>query len=375
MADIATDSPTGIDGVQMVSIKVEQAWVEFPIRMSRNGRAHHAESSTGGRIDVKRSMVDALQDIDLNLREGDRLGLIGHNGAGKSTLLRLLAGAYAPTRGRVISTGRISTLFTSTPGLSADATGRENVKTCGLYLGMGWAEIERKTDAIADFAELGDYIDQPVRIYSAGMLMRLGFAIATAIDPEILLLDEGLATGDAQFARKAEQRMHELISRSPILVVASHSMSLLSTICTSCVQLDHGKIVEAGTPREVARRYHEAVIAKAVMNDADALARAHAVVADLEKRGQPVPPALEEQGLRWALQINIDDVVMLERYCYLLRKQGKPVPAEWEIRAAIARLRVSPEQAGSLTPQIFALAGDMADDLPGDIRSAVEELR
>jgi ABC-2 type transport system ATP-binding protein len=359
----------------MVFIKVEQAWVEFPIRMGRRGRARHAESSTGGHIDVKRSVVGALEDINLNLREGDRLGLIGHNGAGKSTLLRLLAGAYAPTRGRVVSIGRISTLFSSTPGLNAEATGRENVKTCGLHLGMGLAEIDRKIDAITDFAELGDYIDQPVRIYSAGMLMRLGFAIATAIDPEILLLDEGLATGDAQFARKAEQRMHELIHRSPILVIASHSMSLLSTICTNCVQLDHGRIVESGTPTEVTRRYQESVIAKAALNDADALARAHAVASDLAKRGQPVPLALEEQGLRWALQISTDDVAMLERYCYLLRTQGKPVPAEWEIRAAIARLRASPEQAESLTPHIVALASEMANDLPGDIRSAVEELR
>jgi ABC-2 type transport system ATP-binding protein len=359
----------------MVSIKVEQAWVEFPIRMSRSGRARHAESSTGGHIDAKRSVVGALEDINLNLREGDRLGLIGHNGAGKSTLLRLLAGAYAPTRGRVVSMGRISTLFSSTPGLNADATGRENVKTCGLHLGMGLAEIDRKVDAITDFAELGDYIDQPVRIYSAGMLMRLGFAIATAIDPEILLLDEGLATGDAQFARKAEQRMHELIRRSPILVIASHSMSLLSTICTSCVQLDHGRIVEAGTPAEVARRYQESVIAKAMLDDVEALARANAVVTDLERRGQPVPPALEEQSLRWALRLNLDDVVMLERYCHLLRKQGKPEPTEWQLRALIARLRVSPERAGSLIPQIMALASDTANDLPGDIRSAVEELR
>lgn len=359
----------------MVSIKIEHAWVEFPVRANRTGGAPHAESSTGGRIDATRGVVGALQDINLTLREGDRLGVIGHNGAGKSTLLRLLAGAYAPTRGRIFSTGRISTLFSSTPGLNADATGRENVKTCGLYLGMRRAEIDRKMDAITSFAELGDYIDQPVRIYSTGMLMRLGFAIATAIDPEILLLDEGLATGDAQFARKAEQRMRELIERSSILVIASHSMSLISGICASAVRLEHGQIVEAGTPAEVATRYQELVIANAMLNDADALARAHTVANDLAKRGQPVPPALEEQGLRWALQINVDDVVMLERYCYLLRTQSKPVPAEWEIRAAIARLRVSPEQAELLTSHIIALAGDMANDLPSDVKSMVEELR
>jgi ABC-type polysaccharide/polyol phosphate transport system ATPase subunit len=213
----------------MVSIRVENAWVEFPVKLTRSPRLKRTVTHTGGQIDATRGVIDALRDINLDLREGDRLGLMGHNGAGKSTMLRLLAGAYTPTRGRVLSSGRISTLFSSTPGLSIEATGRENIITCGLYLGMGRREIVSKMDEISDFAELGDYIDLPVRIYSTGMLVRLGFAIATAIEPEILLLDEGLATGDAQFARKAEKKMHELIGRSSILVIASHSMSLLSS--------------------------------------------------------------------------------------------------------------------------------------------------
>jgi ABC-2 type transport system ATP-binding protein len=330
---------------------------------------------TGGQIDAERGVVNALRDINLDLREGDRLGLVGHNGAGKSTMLRLLAGAYTPTRGRVVSSGRISTLFSSTPGLSVDATGRENIVTCGLYLGMSRAEIRRKMDAIADFADLGDYIEQPVRIYSTGMLLRLGFAIATAIEPEILLLDEGLATGDAQFARKAEAKMHELIGRSAILVIASHAMSLLSSMCTKCVLLEHGQVLQSGPAADIAKQYQDSVIAGAEQDNPEALARAHAVATDLARRGQPVPPALEEQSLRWALQIHADDVVMLERYCNLLRAQGKTVPVEWDLRALVARLSLSPEQTGNLAPRILALADDMGECLPNEVVAVVNELR
>lgn len=358
----------------MVSIRVERAWVEFPIKMMSGNRSTQTPAHTGGQIDAARGVINALRDIDLDLREGDRLGLMGHNGAGKSTMLRLLAGAYTPTRGRVVSTGRISTLFSSTPGLSMDATGRENIVTCGLYLGMSRSEITRKTDAIADFAELGDYINLPARIYSTGMLVRLGFAIATAIEPEILLLDEGLATGDAQFARKAENKMHELIGRTSILVIASHSMSLLSSMCTQCALLEHGQIIFSGRANDVAKRYQDSVIADAEGDDTDGLARAHAIATDLSKRGVPVPPALEEQSLRWALRIHTDDVVMLERYCGLLRSQGKPVPAEWDLKASVARLRLSPEQSGSLVPRIVALADGLGNNLPSELRSLIREL-
>jgi ABC-2 type transport system ATP-binding protein len=359
----------------MVSIRVENAWVEFPVKLTRSPRLKRTITHTGGQIDTTRGVVDALRDINLDLREGDRLGLMGHNGAGKSTMLRLLAGAYTPTRGRVLSSGRISTLFSSTPGLSIEATGRENIITCGLYLGMSRREIVSKMDEISDFAELGDYIDLPVRIYSTGMLVRLGFAIATAIEPEILLLDEGLATGDAQFARKAENKMHELIGRSSILVIASHSMSLLSSMCNQCLLLEHGQVLFSGPADDVARRYQESVIAEASQDDADGLARAHAIATDMAKRGLPVPPALEEQGLRWALQIHSDDVIMLERYGNLLRSQGKPVPSEWELRAMLARLNVSPEQRDSLAPRIIVIADDLGEKLPNELRSMVEKLK
>jgi ABC-2 type transport system ATP-binding protein len=359
----------------MVSIRVENAWVEFPVKLTRAPGLKRTATHTGGQIDATRGVVDALRDINLDLREGDRLGLMGHNGAGKSTMLRLLAGAYTPTRGRVISSGRISTLFSSTPGLNIEATGRENIVTCGLYLGMRRREIVSKMDEISDFAELGDYIDLPVRIYSTGMLVRLGFAIATAIEPEILLLDEGLATGDAQFARKAENKMHELMGRASILVIASHSMSLLSSMCNQCLLLEHGQILFSGPAEDVARHYQESVIAEASQDDADGLARAHAITTDMEKRGLPVPPALEEQGLRWALRIHPDDVIMLERYVSLLRVQGKPVPEEWELRTIVARLNISPEQRDNLMPRIVVLADGLGEDLPNDLRFLVEKLK
>lgn len=237
----------------MVRITVENAWVEFVVSVPR-GHKHRA-SRTGGVVDAERGVVTALRDISFELREGDRLGLMGHNGGGKTTMLRLLAGAYPPTQGRVTSVGSISTLFNTTPGLSLDGTGRENLTTCGLYLGMTKQEIAAKMDEIIEFAELGDFIDLPVRTYSAGMVTRLGFSIATAVEPEILLLDEGLATGDAAFAAKAQEKLNEFISRASILVIASHSEPLLASMCTRCLLLEHGRIVAEGPVEAMFEKY------------------------------------------------------------------------------------------------------------------------
>ncbi len=228
----------------MTRLSLENAWVEFPVKLRRGLRT--VLSRTGGQIDTERSVVTALHDISFELREGDRLGLMGHNGAGKSTMLRLLSGAYPPTRGRITSVGRISTLFNTTPGLSPDGTGRENLYSFGLHMGLSRRKILAKMEEIIDFAELGDYIDLPVRIYSSGMMTRLGFSIATAVEPEILLLDEGLATGDAQFAQKAEKKLNDLIARSSILVIASHSEALLASMCNRCLLLEHGRILADG---------------------------------------------------------------------------------------------------------------------------------
>jgi len=326
----------------MARLTVENAWVEFPVRLTRGGPGK--VSRTGGEIDAARGVVTALRDISFELRDGDRLGLMGHNGAGKTTMLRLLAGAYPPTRGRVISLGSISTLFNATPGLSLDGTGRENILTCALHLGMSRRRIAQKMEEIIDFAELGDYIDLPVRIYSAGMVTRLGFAVATAVEPEILLLDEGLATGDAHFARKAEGRMNELIARSSILVIASHSETLLASMCNRCLLLEHGRILSDGPAGELYDTYRAQVVEAARVDDEEAQGRAYAMTQDLLRRGAAIPLDLEEQALRHAMRISPDDLMMPQRYLQVVSLQGRALPAEEEARLLIVLLGRYPER-------------------------------
>jgi len=205
--------------------------------------------------DGNRVVVRALENVTLTVNHGDQLGIIGHNGAGKSTLLRVFAGIYQPSVGTVTIEGRISPLFSTSPGLDLDDTGYENIVTCGLLLGMSRAEIERKLPEIEAFSELSDYLALPTRAYSTGMLVRLGFAIATAIDPEILLLDEELGTGDARFASQAAKRVEGLIGRSSIVVLASHSEDLLRRMCNRAILLDHGRIVLDGPTEEVLDAY------------------------------------------------------------------------------------------------------------------------
>jgi ABC-2 type transport system ATP-binding protein len=318
----------------MTQLTLESAWVEFPVSLGRRSLLGRAQ--VGGQIDAKRGVITALSDISLELREGDRLGLMGHNGAGKTTMLRLLAGAYPPTRGRLISVGRISTLFNTTPGLNMDGTGRENLIACGLHLGLSWRQINAKVDEIVDFAELGDYIDLPVRIYSTGMITRLGFSIATSVEPEILLLDEGLATGDAQFAQKAERKMNDLIERSSILVIASHSETMLANMCSRCLLLEHGRIVSDGPAKTLFESYRNSVIESARRDESDALLRAYTLATDMVRRGERPPIELEEQGLRHALRNYPNDIMMLQRYVDVLRIQGKEIPPETEERLLLA---------------------------------------
>jgi ABC-type polysaccharide/polyol phosphate transport system ATPase subunit len=203
----------------------------------------------------KRVIVRALDNVSFTIHHGDQLGILGHNGAGKSTMLRVLAGIYQPTQGRISIDGHVSPLFNVSPGLDMDDTGYENIVTCGLFLGMSHDEIERKLPAIEAFTELNEYLSLPVRTYSSGMLVRLGFAIATAIDPEILLLDEGLGAGDARFAASAAERVRAMIERSSIMVLASHSDALIRQMCKRAILLHHGRIVADGPTEETLEVY------------------------------------------------------------------------------------------------------------------------
>ncbi len=203
--------------------------------------------------------VRALQDVNLRVGQGDRVGIIGHNGAGKSTLLKVLAGIYPPTSGRRAVEGRISSLFDISLGFESEATGWENIAYRSYLQGETKRSVRAKRDAIAAFSELGDFLSTPVRYYSAGMLVRLAFSIATAIDPEILLIDEVLSVGDMAFQNKARERMEQMMARAHLMVVVSHELASLEKLCNVGVWMDHGRVVRTGPIREVIEAYAASV--------------------------------------------------------------------------------------------------------------------
>jgi ABC-type polysaccharide/polyol phosphate transport system ATPase subunit len=246
----------------MAAMVVENVRVDFPIYgTQRNLRTALFERAIGGLIQHEgknkdRVVVKALVDVSLKLEEGDRLALIGHNGSGKSTLLKVMAGIYEPIAGRVLVEGRITPLFDMMPGLDFEDNAYENIFTAGLLIGMSRKQIEHKIPQIEEFCELGEYLSLPVRTYSAGMVTRLGFALSTALDPGILLMDEGIGAGDARFAERAAKRMKEFLGRSNIIVMASHSAPLVKTICNKAALMDSGRLVAIGPVDEVFERYH-----------------------------------------------------------------------------------------------------------------------
>ena len=199
--------------------------------------------------------IHALRDVSLAIRAGERIGLIGPNGAGKTTLLKVFAGIYPPQHGEVHVEGRVCPLFEFATGFEMDATGWDNIRIRALLLGMSAGEIEERIEEIGQFTELGEFLDVPVRCYSAGMLLRLAFATSTAVEPEILLLDEVMAAGDASFIHRARARMDQLMERARVVVFATHALDLLPKICERTIWLDHGRIVVDGPTADVVTDY------------------------------------------------------------------------------------------------------------------------
>ena len=235
----------------MASITLDGVSVSFPIYggSARSLKNRIVSGATGGRIGSDqraRTTVEALRDISLHVAHGERVALVGHNGAGKTTLLRVLAGIYPPQTGRLQVAGRIAPLFDIGLGMDPDATGYDNIRLRGLYLGLTTREVKARTDEIADFTELGPFLDMPMRTYSLGMQTRLSFAVSTSVDPDVLLLDEGIGAGDAGFMEKANKRLRGFVERAGILVLASHSAGLLADLCTRAVRLEHGQIAADG---------------------------------------------------------------------------------------------------------------------------------
>jgi len=209
-----------------------------------------------GRDARQRVVVEALRDVSLSLASGDRLGLIGGNGAGKTTLLRVIAGIYEPVAGEVRTEGRIHALLAPGQGMNPDLTGRENIRLGGLYHGLNRPALRRLEEDVTAFAELGDFLDLPLRIYSAGMAVRLGFALATAIRPQILLMDEWFLAGDAAFMEKARQRLEEMVRGAEILVLATHQDSVLRAWCSRVGWMEQGRLRAEGPPDAIIDAYH-----------------------------------------------------------------------------------------------------------------------
>lgn len=197
----------------------------------------------------------ALSNVNIQIAHGERVGIVGHNGAGKSSLLKTICRIYEPTLGSIRVEGRIAPLLDIGAGFNAELSGRDNIYLNGAILGYGKAKLKEIEPEVIEFTGLHDFIDTPVKYYSTGMYMRLAFAIATAVQPDILILDELFAGGDAEFIDKAFARMHDFIDRSSIMVFVSHQPELLRKLCSRVIWLDQGKVVADGEPFEIIDRY------------------------------------------------------------------------------------------------------------------------
>ena len=241
---------------------LDRVTVDFPIYNAR-GRSLKTEllrRTVGGHIEAEQQdhhiSIMALRDISLTLNKGDRLGLIGRNGAGKSTLLRVLSGVYEPPIGKVRIEGAVSALTDLMMGMDPEATGFENIILRSVFLGISIDQAKRSVREIEEFSELGNFMHLPMRTYSAGMKLRLAFAVTTAVTPEILIMDEVIGAGDIAFLAKAEARLKRIIGDSHILVLATHDESMMRRFCNKAALMQEGRLIKLGEVGEVLDAYH-----------------------------------------------------------------------------------------------------------------------
>jgi len=242
----------------MAYLKLKNVSVEFPVYNSVARSLRHTLFKTvGGTVAAhnKIVIVKALDNISIELNEGDRFGLIGHNGAGKTTLLRVFSGGYFPTSGNIEVNGFRSALTDINMGLDAELTGYNNIVNKLVLMGLGFEEARAKIQEIEDFSELGEYLSLPMRTYSTGMYLRLAFAIATSIVPDILILDEMIGAGDAHFIEKAKNRTDEFLDKTKIMIISSHDLDLVKRYCNQVMWLQEGRVRELGPSDEVISKY------------------------------------------------------------------------------------------------------------------------
>lgn len=240
----------------MSSICVEGLSIKFRIYHDRSpSLKDYFANIFKRRSETSYSDFWAIKNVTFTVSAGDRVGIVGHNGAGKSTLLKTLCRIYEPSEGRISVVGRIAPLLEIGAGFHPEFTGRENIYLNGAILGHTKSQLEKLEPEVIAFAELEEFIDTPVKYYSTGMYMRLAFSLATAMHPDILVLDEIFAGGDAAFMNKAKTRMHEMIDKANIMMMVSHDHQLVRTLCNRVIWLDHGQLVADGSPDEIIDKY------------------------------------------------------------------------------------------------------------------------
>ena len=244
----------GMDRSKEVAVKVENLDVVYRTSYEKVPTFKSALKRLGKGERVVKEVL-ALQDVSFEITHGTVLGIVGHNGAGKSTLMRAISGILPPSSGRIEVHGRISTLLALGVGFNTALSGTENVMLGGLAAGLSRDEVNERYQEIADFAELGDFIDMPMRTYSSGMFSRLAFSVAVHMEPDVLIIDEALSAGDAKFKKKAAQKMDELMGQARTMLLVSHALGTIKDMCNDAIWLDHGRLMRRGDPTEIVNAY------------------------------------------------------------------------------------------------------------------------
>jgi ABC-type polysaccharide/polyol phosphate transport system ATPase subunit len=305
---------------------------------------------------LRRSVFDeywALRDVSLEVPQGTTYGLIGHNGSGKSTLLRLMAGIHRPTSGTVDVRGRVSALLELGAGFHPELTGRENVYLNGSILGLGRKAINAKIDEIVEFAGLGEFIDSPVKIYSSGMFVRLGFSVAVHVEPDILIIDEVIAVGDEDFQRRCFDHLYRLRSQGATIIMVTHSLNLVQTMCDNAAWLDHGQLRALGPAPEVVHQYLdqvnvvEAERMEGVSVDVSEERALHDLITIervefLGPGGQPTRTATPKDPLTVRLHWNVHEPIEVPLFSFAVESEAGVYVANPGMRTSSGKLPAGP---------------------------------
>lgn len=249
-----------------IAVKVEHVSMEFKITKDKIDTLKEYVIRTIKRNKKDKEKIRVLNDISFDVYKGDKLGILGFNGAGKSTLLKILAGIYEPTYGKITINGKVAPLLELSAGFDKNYTGKNNIYLNGAFLSMDKNFLDEKFDEIVEFSELGDFINYPVKNYSSGMRAKLGFSIATLIEPDILIVDEILSVGDIKFRKKSSEKINELMAEGVTVLLVSHSINQIRKICDKCIWIDNGQIIMEGPSDEVCDAYVENAKGKSSKN-------------------------------------------------------------------------------------------------------------